>query len=35
MQGSKESLEVADIMHQNRKIQDELDLDFFLINIEV
>lgn len=35
MQGSKEGLEVADIIHQNRKIQDELELDIFLFNIEV
>lgn len=35
MQGSKEGLEVADNIHQNRKFQDELDLDIFLLNTEV
>lgn len=29
MHGSKEGLGAADIIHQNRKTQEELDLDFF------
>lgn len=31
MHGSKEGLGVADIIHQNRKTQEELDLDIFFV----